>query len=499
MPADQGTQVDAIPERGVETEALLERMSAMREGDADWRSGRVWSLVYHAGDDHSELLKRAHGLFFSENGLNPMAFRSLRRMESEVVRMTASMLHGGERAVGSMTSGGTESILLAVKAARDRARKRWPWILRPEIVAPESIHVAFEKAAHYFGLKIRYAPLREDFRVDVRAMRRLVGRNTVLIAASAPQYPHGVIDPIEEIGQLARTRRIPFHVDACVGGFILPWLEALGQELPPFDFRVPGVTSMSADVHKYGFAAKGASVVVYRSMDYMKHQFFVSTDWPGGIYAGPTIAGTRPGGGIAAAWAAMMSLGREGYLDHARRALEATGKLLSGIRSIPGMAVLGEPDATVVAFTSSDPKVGIFAVADQLQAKGWHMDRQQFPDSLHCTVTSNHLDVVDEFLADLRAAVEHVRAHPELRASGEAAMYGMMAKLPVRSAVRFSVGKVMEQIYGPEGKVPDLGEADAAGDGPLMQAAARLTPKALAALEKLEQVRGRLRFGRRSR
>jgi sphinganine-1-phosphate aldolase len=485
-----------IPEKGTATDQLLAQMEQMRDGDADWRGGKVWSLVYFAGEAHHELLKEAHNLFIAENGLNPMAFQSLKRMESDVVRMTASMLNGGPEAVGTMTSGGTESILLAVKAARDRARKRRPWIRSPEMVLPETAHVAFEKAAHYFDVKIRYAPLRSDYRVDVKALKKLVGRNTVLIAASAPQYPHGVIDPIAEIGAFAQKKKLPFHVDACVGGFILPWLEALGHPLPTFDFRVPGVTSMSADLHKYGFAEKGASVVVYRSMDYLKHQFFVSTDWPGGIYAGPTIAGTRPGGNMAAAWAAMMSLGREGYLAHAAKALEATKKLASGLERIAPLGVLGTPDATIVTYASKDPEVSILAVADKLQELGWHVDRQQRPDSIHCTVTSNHLAVVDDYLRDVAAAVAHVKANPGLRTSGEAAMYGMMAKVPVRSMVKVAVGKVMEQMYGPAGAMPDLGGGSAV-DGPLGKAMAKYGPAALGVLEKLEGVKGRLRLGRR--
>jgi glutamate/tyrosine decarboxylase-like PLP-dependent enzyme len=333
----------AIPARGRDHEELLRQMEAMKAGDAGWKAGRVWSLVYYAGEAHHELLKRAHHLFFAENALNPVAFKSLKRMEAEVVQMTAGMLHAPPTGVGTMTTGGTESILMAVKAARERARRSRPWVRRPEIVAPRTAHVAFGKAAHYFGMKIRYAEVGEDFRVDVGEVRRLIGRNTALIVASAPQYPHGVIDPIAEIGALAEERGIPLHVDACVGGFMLPWVERLGYPVPPFDFRVPGVTSMSADAHKYGFAAKGASVVVYRDMSYLRHQFFISTDWPGGIYISPSMTGTRGGGPIAAAWASLMALGEEGFLDHTRRAMEAATRLREGIGQIPGLEVLGAP------------------------------------------------------------------------------------------------------------------------------------------------------------
>lgn len=494
-------QRKTMPAQGRAHDDILRELESLKVGDPDWKGGKVWSLVYHAGDAHEELLKDAHQAFMSQNGLNPMAFKGLKQMDADVVSMTASMLNAPETAVGSMTSGGTESILLAVLAARERARSKWPWITSPEIVVPETIHVAFDKAAHYFGLKVRYAPIGDDCRVNVKKLKALVGRNTVLIAASAPQYPHGVVDPIEEIGAFAAKKKIPFHVDGCVGGFLLPWLEKLGHPLPVFDFRVPGVTSMSADVHKYGFAAKGASVVVYRSMDYMKHQFFVSTDWPGGVYASATIPGTRPGGSIAAAWASMMAMGESGYLEHTRKALEATKKLQAGVEKIEGLKVLGPPDATIVTFVSTDKRVSIFAVADQMQAKGWHVDRQQNPDSIHCTVTSNHLSIVDGYLDDLAASVDYVRHTPGLEASGEAAMYGMMAKVPVRSMVKWTVRKVMEQMYAPGGGSTDLskvGEGD--GDGPVMKAMAKYGPKALEVLDKVEDVRAKVlpRRGRRS-
>ena len=479
-----------IPDAGVDRDALLDRMRAMRADDADWRRGRTWSLVYHAGDAHQAFLKAAHNLFFSENGLNPIAFKSLKTMEADVVRMTAAMLHGDAKTVGTMTSGGTESILLAVKAYRDRARRHRPWILRPEIVAPKTVHVAFDKAAHYFGLRIRHAPVGDDFRVDVRAMKRLIGRNTVMIAASAPQYPHGVIDPIEEIGALALEAGLPFHIDACIGGFVLPWVERLGYPLPMWDFRVSGVTSISADLHKYGYSAKGASTITYRSMNDLKHQFFVSTDWPGGIYASPSMPGTRPGGAIAAAWAAMQALGESGYIELTRQAMEGRDALRTGIEAIDGLRVLGAPHATLVAWASCDAAVDTYAVADQLEVRGWTVDRQQHPACIHCTVAAHHVGVIDEYLADLRASVEFVRAHPGLESQGNAAMYGMMAKVPFRRFVKLSVSKVMEGMYGPEGTAPDLSKlGQGADDGRLLAAIAKYGEPAMALLGRVDDAR----------
>jgi glutamate/tyrosine decarboxylase-like PLP-dependent enzyme len=492
------TERPRIPTQGREHEGLLRQMEAMKEGDAAWKDGRVWSLVYYAGDAHHELLKKAHHVFFAENALNPMAFKSLKRMEAEVVQMTAAMLNAPPTGVGTMTTGGTESILMAVKAARERARKTKPWIRNPEIVAPRSVHVAFGKAAHYFGLRIRYADLADDFRADVSAMKRLVRRNTVLIVASAPQYPHGVVDPIAEIGAFAEEKGIPFHVDACIGGFALPWVEKLGYPVPVFDFRVPGVTSMSADVHKYGFAAKGASVVVYRDMSYLKHQFFVSTDWPGGIYVSPSMTGTRGGGPIAAAWASLMAMGEDGFLDHTKRAMEAAIALKEGIAKIPGVMVLGKPEGTIVTFGASDRSIDVYRVADQLEKKGWSVDRQQHPASIHCTVTSNHGAIVDTYLSDLREAVEHVRAHPEDASSGSAAMYGMMAKIPFRGLVKRSVEKVMESMYGPSVEPLSSEELNAADDGPMGKLLERHGPKLNALLDRVDDARARFKRKKKS-
>jgi sphinganine-1-phosphate aldolase len=489
-----------IPEVGHAHDEVLRTMEGFRAGDADWRDGRTWSLVYYAGEAHHELLKKASALFFAENALNPMAFRSLKRMEAEVVQMSASMLHGPEGCVGTMTTGGTESVLMAVKAARDRARAKQPWIGTPEIVAPSTIHVALDKAAHYFGLKVRYVDVGPDFRADPAAMERRVNRNTVLICASAPQYPHGVVDPIAEIGAFAEKRGIPFHVDACVGGFVLPWVEKLGYPVPVFDFRVPGVTSISADVHKYGFAAKGASIVLYRDMSYLKHQFFVSTDWSGGIYASPSMTGTRAGGPIAAAWASLVAMGEKGFLEHTDRAMKAAQRLAAGLRAIPELQVFGEPHATLVSWGAKKPAneggVNLFAVADRLQAQGWSVDRQQNPPSIHCTVTSNHERVLDDYLANVREAVAYVTSNPGIAASGNAAMYGMMAKVPFRALVKKSVLGVMEGLYGTSIEPPDPNKLADADAGPLMKLLNDYGSTIDAALEKLDAARGKL-FGKR--
>ena len=434
-----------IPERGLDPDDILDHMRGMRAGDADWRSGQTWSLVYHAGDDHSAFLQEAHGTFFSENALNPIAFPSLRRFEAEVVRMTATMLNGDNNVVGTMTSGGSESILMAVKTYRDRARDLHPEIKRPEMVLPVTAHAAFLKAGHYFGVEPVLVPLAKDLRVDVGAMRTAIGPNTILLVGSAPNYPHGIIDPIEEIGTVALQNDLGFHVDACLGGFLLPWVELLGYPIPRFDFRVPGVTSMSADVHKYGFAAKGASTILYRGAALRRYQFHVSTGWPGGIYASPSMAGTRPGGSIAAAWAALKRIGRDGYLEKAQVIMETSRRLVEGINRIPGLRVLGDPPASVFAFASDE--VDVYAVGDSLDGRGWHMDRQIKPASLHMMITPVHAGIEDRFLGDLAATVEEVRADPDASGAGQAALYGMMTTLPDQGMADEIVLQMLDNLY----------------------------------------------------
>jgi glutamate/tyrosine decarboxylase-like PLP-dependent enzyme len=428
-----------LPPVGSTQNAVFSSLDEARSGDAQWKRGRTFSLVYAAGDDVADVQQGAFFRYFSENALNPMAFPSLRRFETDVVAMTASLL-GDESAVGSMTSGGTESILMAVKTARDWARKE-RGVRDPEMVVPESVHPAFEKAGHYFGVRVVHVKLDATLRADMNAMREAVSDRTILVVGSAPAYPHGVIDPIEDIAALARERGILCHVDACLGGFLLPFAKKLGRPVPSFDFSVPGVTSMSADAHKYGWAAKGASVILYRTRELRRHQYVVYTDWPGGLYGSPSAPGTRPGGPIAAAWAVMRYLGEEGYLRLAKKTLDTSDAILAGIRSIPELRVLGEPMMSVFAFASDE--VDVYAVADVMQQRGWYIDRQQRPASLHMMITPAHADLVEEIVGDLRAAVATVKNGAT--SEGAAAMYGMLGKMPDRHAVEDFVLDMMDQ------------------------------------------------------
>jgi glutamate/tyrosine decarboxylase-like PLP-dependent enzyme len=382
-------------------------MRAARDHDIQWHRGRVFGLVYHINDEIDELLKEASNLFFSENGLNPTAFPSLRKFETEIVAMTASLLGGDASTAGNVTSGGTESLLCAVKTARDWARVNRPEVSAPEILMPVTAHPALEKAAEYFGVRVVKTPVRADFRADVDAMRAAITPNTILMVGSAPSYPHGVVDPIRELAALAQERGLLFHTDACVGGFVLPFVKKLGYEIPDFDFSVPGVTSISADLHKYGYAAKGASVVLYKDSTLRRHQMFVSTDWPGGIYPSPTMAGTRPAGPIAAAWAILHYLGEEGYLEINQQVMETVKYLQAGINAIPGLKILSNPEMSVFAIASD--AMDVYQIADELSLRGWHLDRQQFPACLHMTVNFVHNAVADEFLRDLTACAGAVR------------------------------------------------------------------------------------------
>jgi glutamate/tyrosine decarboxylase-like PLP-dependent enzyme len=440
-----------IPKKGAPREEVIRALKDAKRLDADWKSGKTWSLVYYNGEEYTDFLREAYGTYFSENALSPIAFPSLRRFENEVVAMAAEMLGGDENAAGAMTSGGSESILMAVKTSRDYMMAERPSITNPEIVLPATAHPAFLKAAHYFGLKPVIVPVDRGFRADAKAAEDAMNENTVLVVGSAPAYPHGVIDPIAAMAAAAKKRGICFHTDACLGGFLLPWLKKLGRPIPPFDLGVDGVTSISADIHKYGFAAKGASTVIYKSEDIRKHQYFAYTNWPGGLYASPSMTGTRPGGAIAAAWAALHHVGEDGYLAIAAQVMETTRELIDGIRSVPGLKILGDPEMSVFAFASDE--MSVYALGEAMEKRGWHLDRQQLPASLHMMVTPAHKGVSGAFARDLGVSAEEVRGSVSSEVSGEAAIYGMIGTMPDRGAAAPLIVEFLSQTYklGEEG------------------------------------------------
>jgi sphinganine-1-phosphate aldolase len=434
-----------LPAEGRKPEEILAELRSFGVEDPDYRRSRVWSLVYYLDPEHEDFLAGAYQTYSSANGLNPLAFKSLKRLEDEIVSIGASLFHAPDGACGMVTSGGTESCLLAVKTYRDRARANG--VSEPEMIIPASAHVAWRKGAEYFGLKLKTLPLAADLRADVSQLEGLITPNTAMILGSAPDYPHGTIDPIAEMAAIAERRGAPMHVDACVGGFILPFMEMNGRDIPLWDYRVPGVTSISADLHKYGFAAKGASTITYRRLADFKHQMFVAEDWPGGVFASPGLLGTRPGVSYAAAWSALQYFGVAGYRDLAARTAEAVDRLSAGIAAIPGLRMLARPQGPLIAYAADDPAIAIFSVADRMEERGWAINRLQHPEGLHGMVTARHLEVVDAYLADLRASVEVARARPELARQGSAAIYGMIAHAPAGDFVRGQVLDTFASYY----------------------------------------------------
>jgi sphinganine-1-phosphate aldolase len=429
----ESTELIPIPAKGLSTKKVEEIMGKLHGKEDTSEKGRAFAYTYtsealmgdfsdamriafnkftegtfSASGSHEDVINKVWGQFLHTNGLNPMMYPSLRRFETEVCSMVTWMLNGDSGCAGSLTSGGTESILMAIKTYRDRARKLRPHISRPNMIVATTVHPAFEKAGHYFDVEVIHVPVTADYRMDMAAVKKAIDRNTILLVGSAPQYCHCVVDPIEELSVLAIDKGLPLHVDACFGGFMLPWLEKLGEKIPLWDFRVPGVTSITADIHKYGFCCKGASVVVYRTKELRSHQFFAYSEWPGGLFGSPSMAGSRPGGLIAAAWAALSHMGQDGYMEIAALILLTTKKLLRGVEEIDGIRTMVSPNMTALAIEADDPTVSILAVADAMERHGWKMERQQLPDSLHMSVLPQHAASSSDLLNDLAASVAEV-------------------------------------------------------------------------------------------
>lgn len=398
----------ALPDRGRAWPELQAEMRGLGRQDVAWREGRAAVYVFNAGPEVEAVQKEAFALFMSENGLGPMAFPSLRQMESDVVDFGLSLLNAPEGAVGNMTTGGTDSITMAMKAARDLARTAKGLSGPLNIVLPRSAHPAFDKAAALMEIEVRRTALR-DFLADADAIAAAVDERTIMIVGSAPCFPYGLIDPIEELSRLAVERGLWLHVDACVGGYIAPFVRMNGADLPAFDFSLPGVSSISADLHKYGYAAKGASTLFFRSEDLRRHMPFEVSDWPGGRMVTPTLAGTRPGGAIAAAWAVMNFLGVDGYRAKQAQVTAARERLEAGVRS-RGYQVLGRPQLGLVAFG----KAGVDSVAlwKALFARGWFSSLTTEPMSLHLMLSPVHAQVVDAYLADLDVAERELASAP---------------------------------------------------------------------------------------
>jgi glutamate/tyrosine decarboxylase-like PLP-dependent enzyme len=400
-----------IPDTGRSHAEVMASLDAYGARDLPWRDGGTFAYVYEAGREVEALVKDAYMRYLTENALDPTVYPSLLRFENEIVAMAIAHLRGDDQCVGNFTSGGTESCLLAVKTARDYARKE-RGIAEPEIVLPVTAHACFQKAAQYFDMPMRLVPVDpETWKVRPADMADAINANTALIVGSACQYAHGVVDPIPALGALALERGVLLHVDGCIGGFVLPYFRRLGAAVTDFDFTVPGVTSISMDFHKYAYAAKGASVVLYKSKELRRHQIFTAATWTGYSVINPTIQSTKSGGPLAACWALLNFLGDDGYLRFAERKLKATRAIADMIRAHPDVRLMAEPESSLLAFTADG--FSIFPIVDSMRRRGWFVQPQLgymgSKENIHLSIDQSTVDVLDRFLPDLDAAIAEAK------------------------------------------------------------------------------------------
>lgn len=459
VPSGPGvTQHTALPASGWTAEqvrAELDKLEQMKH--TQWEKGRVSGAVYHGGDELLTLQSEAFRRFGVSNPIHPDVFPGVRKMEAEVVAMTLGLFNAPESGAGATTSGGTESIIMAVLVARQKAYAERS-VREPEMILPDTAHTAFRKAAEYFKIKVHkvHCPA-PSYKVHIPTVSRLINSNTILLVGSAPNFPHGIVDDIPALSRLASKSKIPLHVDCCLGSFIIPFLAKAGFDAPDFDFRVPGVTSISVDTHKYGFAPKGNSVVLYRSAELRRYQYYVCADWPGGVYASPSMAGSRPGALIAGCWASLMKMGEDGYLSTCLQIVDATKKIEERIRTSDALrrslSVIGKPMVSVVAFRANTAqkdsfyKVDIYDIADAMTAKGWHLNALQDPPAIHVAVTIPIVSAVDEMLKDLEEVVEACRGNPTEKKGDAAALYGVAGSLPDKSIVKELASGFLDTLY----------------------------------------------------
>ncbi|KAJ1020766.1 hypothetical protein NDA16_004157 [Ustilago loliicola] len=438
----------ATMEAGVDAKVVEEQWQN-RDGQAVWKGGKVSGAVYHGGDDLSELLADSIKTFLVSNPLHPDVFPGVRKMEAEIVSMVLRMYNAPADAVGATSSGGTESILLSCLAMREWGRAV-KGITEPELIVGVSAHAAFDKAATYFGIKIHHIPVDPITRkVQVGRVARAINSNTVGLVGSAPNFPDGIIDDIPHLGKLAKRHNILLHVDCCLGSFLVPFLDKAGFETEPFDFRVEGVTSISCDTHKYGFGPKGLSTILYRFADLRRFQYYVKTDWPGGVYATPTLSGSRPGSIIAGTWTAMLHLGHSGYTQSCRDIVGATREIIVRIeREIPELFILGKPKVSVIAFASSATNVSIYDVGDHMSKKGWHMNglAGDIP-AIHIAVTRLTIPATPQFIQDLKEAVKIARSSFTAKKGSMATLYGLGTGVSATAIVGELATRFIDTLY----------------------------------------------------
>ena len=437
-----------LPEKGIKQNKVLQIIKNISSDEEfKWKNGYVSGAVYHGDIKHIEFMNKVYALQSQSNPLHSDLFPSSSKFESEIVSMTAEMLGSNktdDEICGTVTSGGTESILLAMKTYRDKARKIKN-ITKPEIIVPITAHAAFNKAAEYFGIKIIRTKIDKNYKADIGEVKKMISSNTIAIIGSAVSFPHGIIDPIEKLSDIAQQHNIGFHVDACLGGYVLPWAKELGYSVPNFDFVLPGVTSISVDTHKFGYTAKGTSVILYRGKDLRKFQFYTITDWPGGLYFSPTFAGSRAGALSAICWAVLISIGKQGYRDSVSKILKSAKEIKQGINRIPELKILGNP-LWVIAFTSNS--LNIYQIMEYMTQRGWNLNALYKPKCIHICVTLRHTKngVVKRFIDDLQQSIQCVKKNPK-EETGMAPVYGMTANLPLRGILDDILVEYLDMYY----------------------------------------------------
>lgn len=403
-----------ISKKGLSREELFKKLDERRADDLNWRSGKVFGYVFDPGKEAMEMGKEVYSMFLTENALDFSVFPSLLNFETELVAIAAEHLNGDNNVVGNFTSGGTESIILAVKAARDYSRVHKPDITEPEVILPVTAHAAFHKATRYLNVKVVPAPVDKTFRAIPSEVEKAITPNTILLVGSAPSYAHGVVDPVKELGEVALKHNLLLHTDACVGGFMLPYFKRLGEPVPDFDFKVPGVTSLSIDLHKYAYTPKGASLVLYRSKDLRKYQIFACSHWTGYTIINNAVQSSRSGGPMAAAWAVLNYIGDDGYLEIARKKLEATKRIIQGIENIKDLRLMTRPDMCMLSFTSDT--ISVFHLIDEMNSMGWYIQPalrfEHSKENIHLSINYSNVEWVDDFIRDLEKCVEKVRTVP---------------------------------------------------------------------------------------
>ncbi|XP_018320081.1 sphingosine-1-phosphate lyase [Agrilus planipennis] len=440
--------ITTLPEKGFSKEAIVKLTDEnLGLSDYDWAQGKVSGTVYYMSSEINSLITDIYSKSAYTNPLHLDIFPGICKMEAEVVHMTANAFHGGANACGTMTSGGTESILMACKAFRDFAREE-KGIKKPEMVLPKTAHSAFDKAAQYFKIKAIYVPVDPvTTQVDINAMEKAISWNTIMLVGSAPNFPYGTMDDIAAISDLGLKYNIPVHVDSCLGGFLTAFMPDAGFPVPICDFRLPGVMSISADTHKYGFTPKGSSVVLYREPKYRHHQYTITTDWPGGVYGSPTVGGSRAGGSIAVCWAVLLRFGKEGYIRATREIIHTSRYIEKGLRSMKGIFVFGQPATSVIAIGSND--FDIYRLSSALLKLGWNLNNLQYPSAIHLAVTYLHTKggVADQFLSDVKNSLAIILEKPEKRVEGKLAIYGVAQEIPDRSIVRDITRLFLDSMY----------------------------------------------------